>query len=107
MALKNPKVNGHDHGGVAKATPPVDQPKTLAGLLFDPLHKTDNYAMVILAEFIPELGHGFYGIVNRDTRVVEATSREYGASLQSLNKLQESYDYVVKCDGKVPQQDVD
>jgi hypothetical protein len=68
---------------------------SIEGLLFDPLYKTNNYALVILAPFLPELGTGVYGVVNRDTKVVEVSGPQYPAAKQAVDDLQAQYEKVV------------
>ena len=86
------KVNGKD---LSDTPASLEGRTSIEGLLFDPLYKTNNYALVVLAPFLPELGSGVYGVVNRDTKVVEVSGPQYPAAKQAVDDLQAQYEKVV------------
>ena len=78
------------------AVPPQQtQPttQTIESLLFDPVFKTNDFAVVIVAQFVPEYGHGIYGVVNRNTAVIEGTRGQYVGAEQLAIDLQDRYNH--------------
>jgi len=67
---------------------PNAQP-TLAELVADPLYENTSYAVVILADYIPQAGTGLYGVVNKDTLVVEVSNPQYPVAIEACNHLDE------------------
>lgn len=55
----------------------------------NPLYDNDSYAVIVVNEFVPQLGAGLYGVVNKSTHVVEATGPQLLEAVAFADELHE------------------
>ena len=62
----------------------------ITGIIEDPWYENENYAVGIFSLFEITLGHGIYFVINKSTRIVEASGPSLPGAVDVANNLNEA-----------------